>query len=452
MKNQIAVRSIAGKNAPSLAVLAARMVLLVLAAAIPFASVAQQTTKRVPPSTQKVPTTAQSSSASTGAAQKKPTLDELRQKYLKNARPVAGQKIPNPQAAQRLDNSPAITVLKKQMQTATAERSAIIQSGKPSVTAAGGSTAASANSKIASSEKQTSFGARPSQASSAESSRVSASSIEQSRRDGGVASSDLGKTPNDPKATQNDCALGKTVLTTIDGTIEGATFTPDPQYNLYTIKGCNFGTQQGQLHLYGHFRAGQLALIVNSWSQDSIVSALDTNLRGESDQDDVHLVLIPAGGAQIDRGGQKFYAARETVTLQAIPQAWVNFGQVIDAGRAVVQPVYSVNAPSAVVTRTSGDRFSGGQDYFNFSRLKPGFTTDSFQLTYFPPPCTDDNTTYYNDGTFQPQWDGDNIRVILGAATCHVGAVGNIPGYDWAQSSYILAVQVSGPRGVDPVN
>ena len=35
-------------------------------------------------------------------------------------------------------------------------------------------------------------------------------------------------------------------ITTVNGQRRGIFFTPDPKYNLYTIKGCGFGDAQGR--------------------------------------------------------------------------------------------------------------------------------------------------------------------------------------------------------------
>ncbi len=53
--------------------------------------------------------------------------------------------------------------------------------------------------------------------------------------------------------------------------------------------------------------------------------------------------------------------------------------------------------------------------------------------------------TIYVDGTPSAQWDGDGVRVNLGGITCHSPHYG-----DGAPDAYMLQIQVTGPRGVDP--
>lgn len=261
-------------------------------------------------------------------------------------------------------------------------------------------------------------------------------------------STGLGAAQRGPAEASDLCRQGKPFIATINGRRQGAVFTPDPQYNLYTIKGCNLGMRQGQMHLVGRFRSGpQVGMIVNFWSDDSIIASMDSGVSGELDQSDVHLVVILASGQQLDFPGQRFYAVRETTTLTTIPKDWVRFASVKDAGG---HPVPTAYWPTASVSRASGDRFSGGgQDYYDFSRLKPGFTTESFHLSYlWINHYNTAITTVYTDGLFQAAWDGDNVAVTLGAQTEHNNAVRT----DRAFSVYSLTVQVTGPRGVDPVN
>lgn len=386
---------------------------------------------RKPSTTIQKTSTGPLSTATAHAQMQKPSPEQIRAKLLGKPKPTMGQRVTNPHAIDRLAHSAIISILIQQMKTGQAERSSI--------------QLASSTAHTAGAQTNTSHGA------------PGAMNTEARRppSHGMLNPADISNTLTQGiQARQNDCALGKTVLMTVNGKSGGTVFTQDPSYNLYTIRGCNFGTQQGQLHLYGAFKTGQVPLLVNFWGDNSIVAAMDPNLSGEIDQSNVHLVLVLANGQQFDQGGEQFYAARDITTLPSIPFSWITFGQVRDASNWPLVPDNRATLPSIIVSRTSTDRFSGGQDYYDFSRLKPGFTTYSYQFGSYSIDCTDDarQTTLYTDGSFQPQWDGDNIRITLGAQTCHFGPYALLPAYDEAASSYILAVQVSGPRGVDPLN
>jgi hypothetical protein len=393
-----------------------------------------QVSRRPSPTMQK-PSAAQASSVKgqPAATPRKHTPEEIQAKLLSKSKPTMGPRVTNTRALDLVANSTMVSTLAQQMKTALAERNSIRLHSTAQAARVGSGAGSVAKGSTGSMK--------------VEAARATSHGMQNPAYVSNTLSQGV-------QVRQNDCATGKTVLMTVNGKIDGTVFTPDPTYNLYTIKGCNFGTQQGQLHLYGAFKSSQIPLLVNFWSDDSIVATMDPNLSGEVDQNNVHLVLVQANGQQIDRGGEQFYAAREIKTLSSIPPDWITFGQVRDASGWPVTPSYGATLPSIVVSRTSSNRFSGGQDYYNFNRLKHGFTTYSFQFGYYPVTCTDDTvqTTLYTDGSFQPEWDGNNIRVTLGAQTCHFGPYFLLPAYDEAASSYVLAVQVSGPRGVDPLN
>jgi len=252
---------------------------------------------------------------------------------------------------------------------------------------------------------------------------------------------------------------------TVNGHTTGVVFTPDPQYNLYTIKGCLFGDTQGQAHLYGAFAAGQVALQIEFWSDTQIVAKVNPQVTGELDQDNVTLVLAPSGAPQLQQSGFKFYAVRETTLLTKIPMSAVNFAQVTDTGGTPVSfgpqnpgrydspPAGNQMFPgmSSEVSRTTTYVFSGGQDFFDFSKMKPGFTTENMQLRYYvlANTCGD---AYQVHGIWNTEWVGDNIRVSWQQQHCHEAssAVFGVGAIDYSVSHYGLSVWVNGPRGVNP--
>ena len=252
-------------------------------------------------------------------------------------------------------------------------------------------------------------------------------------------------------------------IDTVNGQTKGAVFTPDPQYNLYTIKGCLFGDTQGQAHLYGAFASGQVALQIEFWSDTQIVAKVDPQVTGELDQDNVSLVVVPSGAPQLQQSGFKFYAIRETTLLTKIPMSAVNFGQVTDSGGHPVS--FGAQGPglydspparpgfagmSAEVFRGTLYVFPPGQDLFDFSKMKPGFTTDNMQLKYSVLP-NNGCDLYMVGGSWNAEWVGDNIRVSWQQQHCHEAPGGmGVGSFDTSLSHYALSVWVSGPRGVNP--
>lgn len=249
------------------------------------------------------------------------------------------------------------------------------------------------------------------------------------------------------------------VRTINGGAPQAAVFTPDPQYNLYTIKGCRFGVQQGQMFLIGPFRNSKVSLNIVLWNDSQIIASMDPNLTGEPDETrNVKLFLVRADGQQLEIDNTSFYAVRQSITMTSIPQSWATLGSVTDVGGAALTPLYQTGVSSAgtsyssaTVSRGSVDRFSGGQDFFDLSKISSQFSVDSMQLEYpnAHDACTsgyfEGQNTIYIDGYPSAQWDGNGIRVYPGGITCHNSDLG-----DRAYSSYTLQLQVTGPRGVDP--
>lgn len=321
------------------------------------------------------------------------TPQAIRAKTRSTMKSVPGKRVANAHASEQLANNPMVVSLKTQAEAAKSERAELV--------------------------------ARPPSSKS----RIAGSM--------------------EARATEDPCMVGKPAIASISGQ-RRAVFSPDPQYNPYTIRGCNLGTG-GQLHLAGPFHASQINMNVIYWGNDAIVASVDPNVSGELDENGVHLVVSPAGEPTVDVPGNSFYAVRATTTLASIPQDWVQLAQVKDATGAAVGLQYSTNpGGGAMVSRASGNRFSGGQDYYDFSHLKPGFVAANYGYSYLLQDCSSDiwgqSVTLYNDGSFNFSWDGTNIQVVLGAQTCHIGGV------DSATSFYTLTVDVSGPRGVDPLN
>jgi hypothetical protein len=260
------------------------------------------------------------------------------------------------------------------------------------------------------------------------------------------------KLPGSPLAHVLPCQQSKMGVYTVNGAEPAAmVFTPDPQYDLYTFQGCHFGSSPGQLTLIGHFKGYKVALTVVDWTDTSIIAAMDPGVTGEPDENGVvTLIMSRADGQRLQFDGNSFYAVRASGVVKAIPQAWATLGVVRDVSHSTVTPNYMLGSDyeSVLVQRQSGDRFNGGQDYYDLTRVNPQFSVDSMLLYSQVPLCNSvsGGSTRYIDGTTTAQWDAlGNILVMLGGTTCHY-----TNGVDEAFETYNLVLNVTGPRGVDP--
>jgi hypothetical protein len=264
-------------------------------------------------------------------------------------------------------------------------------------------------------------------------------------------------------------------ILSVSGSADPATFTPIEQYDLYTITGCSFGNTSGKVSIYGT-GSFQENFIVKFWSENSIVVSLDSNLSGLPDFDNITLVVQRNDNLQTQKPGFKFYAARKTVPLKMIPSSWVRLMyfpfSVQYSSPPSDEPGPGPNAGSAYVSRyADGIKYDPSApedcltlkaycplnvDYYDFSQLAPGWTTDSFQVTTYPQSCPF-TVTYREDfGTWNWDWaenNPNNIRGYLSDTTCS-GFFAGMPlkNYrNWSGSYYALQVWVSGPRGLDPL-
>ena len=261
------------------------------------------------------------------------------------------------------------------------------------------------------------------------------------------------------------CANNPTFrILNVSGSGDPATFTPIDHYDLYTITGCSFGNTSGKVYIYGT-GSFQENFIVKFWSENSITVSLDSSLRGVPDRDNITLVIQRDDKQQTQKSGFKFYAARETVPLKRIPESWVQLEKLwTDDSNTPVNAQYSSPpssppGPSAGTSYVSrfydGEKFSmtEGNDYYDFSQLAPGWTTDSFQVTTYAQTCP--FTVTYRQDFFEWKWDWDvnNILVSVSATSCS-GFFAGMPlkNYqNWTGSYYALQVWVAGPRGLDPL-
>jgi hypothetical protein len=286
-------------------------------------------------------------------------------------------------------------------------------------------------------------------------------------------------------------------------------FTPEAKYNLYSIVGCSFGQSQSgnSAYIFGlnGFKAN---LNIDFWSENGITVHLDPYLAGVLDQNNVTLVVSPAGKQQIQLPGMRFYAARgmpgsdgsdQEVQLayNSLPQSSVTLAYTTSpvvigwnqvpsnaksqfpsfsfSGTPVVNWVfryaYGHSDPSNPCfindvhygLDTCQWYFSqnhAGIDHWDFSKLAPGFAISSYNLYYeTTDPSTmcgswDDEASGDKDG-LAGEWNFDLDTKNLISVTwpiyyCHDREEFGSRVNKQVLSSYGLAVWVMGPRCVDP--
>jgi hypothetical protein len=215
---------------------------------------------------------------------------------------------------------------------------------------------------------------------------------------------------------------------TVNGKASGIIFTPEAEWDLYTIKGCGFGNAVGNIYLKGPFNGGRIPLQVqrNSgskrptslWNDTAIVASLNTRLTGEVDRDNVTLVIEPASGSPMERPGFKFFAARDTVQLKAIPDLAARLGTPGGFTSPAQGPHGMVAAEAyrnAMWDRQNPNRpFEPGSDVYDFSLLAAGFSVASAQIEHFdgPPGRVESKSTGWN-----VVWEASSVRVHWGVAT-----------------------------------
>jgi len=293
--------------------------------------------------------------------------------------------------------------------------------------------------------------------------------------------------------------VATTKIRLVDGKTKGVVFTPiipgsngSYQVPQHVIQGCYFGKQQGSAYLFGNFKKGQLQLNINYWSDSEVDVALDPNLEGEMDEDNVTLVVKLADGTQLKAPGFKFYAARgEPIPLQVIPSyaLQAKYGGTppttfVSPQSGNVPGAYLAREKSQFISRTVGNKCTdpinsstlpkghdSGVDYYDFSKLRQGFTTDSYSWVYWYNSANDcralqkvDTRNYCEkgpsvtpgDNLLEVQWDGDNIKVGWRTQFC-AWSGWELQNGTWngvfdvySMSRYALTVYVVGPKGVTP--
>lgn len=262
------------------------------------------------------------------------SADSLLRKFLLTKPTLKPITLSNPHAgsgqqAQRILG--LIGMLKVQMARASAERATLISAGHSATAAATAATGAPTGASSASAVSST--WARPLPATTAVATwrgasfappaHLSAESTMMARgsRAPGVFSHQLPQTA----ATSGPlpCQQSTPQVFSMNGAAPaGIVFTPDPQYNLYTFKGCHFGATPGQLTLIGRFKGNKVALRIVDWTDTSIIATLDPAMTGEPDEyNDVTLLLVRTDGQRAQFDGNTFYAVRASFEMQALSAA-----------------------------------------------------------------------------------------------------------------------------------
>lgn len=266
---------------------------------------------------------------------------------------------------------------------------------------------------------------------------------------------------------------GQMRVATINGsappTFRGLYLTPDADYNLYTLNGCNFGAAgpNNKAWIYGKNLHGDFQ--IQFWNDNQIAMTLDPRLSGVLDQDNVSLVLQGVNGQQTKIDGLKFYAARsrQSTLLSSIPTNWVNLSPT--PGNHFYSPVVanqyvasSAVGSSAAVYRYQGHKFSPGGDDYDLSHLAPGWGVGAalqgpaVQLFTYPVEGCPGIVTYHEVfGAFHAHWTPHQVHVDWADSTCTsfvpppcgiVGCYSN----DQTVSAYALKIYINGPRCTDP--
>jgi hypothetical protein len=381
---------------------------------------------------------------------------------IKLSAPRQSRKITNPNA--EIQNSQIIAVLQQQTRAAEAEIAAMKLSLRPA-----GAT----------------IGSSPSQTMAATGSggpSVGAAPVQANLLAGGSASaghSSIGAVM--PAQFQNiaiTCSHDPTMrVLTVSGGQSSAVFTQDAKYNFYTISGCSFGdpgpNAKAYIYSQGTFRED---FQIEQWSDNWIKLSIDPNLAGIDDQDNVTLVIQRQDGKQADKGGFRFYAARDTILLHSIPQQYFSLDR-FRPDNAVTNswtPTYTSASSAAVAPNLPGmsaevqwklttdpnNALVGGSDIYDFSHLHSTFGLENALMEWEDVSCDPSNYVFASskDNWGIDWYQNTGVKITWQGQTCNpkpssCGGVGPFQGDCFTsppETNYGVDVWVTGPRGLDP--
>jgi len=272
-----------------------------------------------------------------------------------------------------------------------------------------------------------------------------------------------------PPSMMLACAHDPTMrIATVSGESTPGTFTPEMQYNFYTITGCSFGDPGPTSKVYIYYQdLFHQEFQIQEWNDNGIKLNLDPNLKGVLDQDNLTLVVQRADGKQATKSGFKFFAARETTRLSYVPKSDFSlYGFTLNNTSNLSSQYTSPSAASVVpniggwtseVQWAANDPFATkmdpGEDIYSLSRMQPGFSPDSAQMSWVNLQCGDYQFVNLG-GDFGLKWVGDDLHASWQAQYCKPVNCGGAFQADCfvgpPSSSYAVDVWVTGPRGVDP--
>lgn len=271
------------------------------------------------------------------------------------------------------------------------------------------------------------------------------------------------------------------VVETVSGRQHNIVLTPDPgagQYpaNQYTLRGCNFGSVQGQVQIYGPFinNPSPVHLGIDSWDDKQILVTFSPTFQNEYDLNNkVTLAVVRTDGHNAKISNVSFFATRVSRPLARIPQSLVKLPTTYLQTNAYVSPVtgqalqtWSLtppNQPASAVfwlydpiwSSNVGDgyppnRLSFG-DSIDFSQLRSGFTLDpnlqTFVGKYYPDLGfgLDSGSCKYMDVVVSANMQASNLLVGVQPAECDNSG-------KFIYAYYGLQLSVTGPKGdlLDP--
>ncbi len=272
------------------------------------------------------------------------------------------------------------------------------------------------------------------------------------------------------------------VVETVSGRQHDVVLTPDPgsgQYpaNQYTIRGCNFGSVQGKVQIYGPFinNPSPVQLGIDSWDDNQILVTFKPTFQNEYDlKSNLTLAVVRTDGHNAKMPGVSFYATRLSRSLTRIPQSLVKVPTTHFDVNAYVSPVtgqalqqWFLSPPTqpasavfwlydAIWTSNVGDGYPPNRlsysDSIDFSQLRSGFTLDPNLQTivgkYYPDLSgvgLDSGSCKYMDVVVSANMQGSNLLVGVQPAECDNSG-------KFIYAYYGLQLSVTGPKGdlLDP--
>jgi hypothetical protein len=269
------------------------------------------------------------------------------------------------------------------------------------------------------------------------------------------------------------------VIETVSGRQHGIVLTPDPgagQYpnNQYTIRGCNFGSIQGQVQIYGAFinNPSPVQLGIDSWNDNQVLVTFNPTFQNEYDLNNITLAVVRTDGHNTKIPGISFYATRVSRSLVRVPQSVVKLPTTSLTRNNFVSPVngatlqsFGLTAPlqpaSAVFfiydpiwTSNAGDGYPPTRlsfsDSVDFSQLHAGFTLDANMQTLVGPYSpdlssrsgfgVDGGSCKYSDVVVGANMQGKNLLVGVQPAECDNSG-------KFIYAYYGLQLSVTGPKG-----